>query len=115
MRRPTRLFVNFFRAVWETVTDPQFLELMIIAAGTLLTGTFYYHLAEGWSFVDAFYFCVTTLSTVGYGDMSPTTDASKLFTAFYIMIGVGIMLGFVNAIATHTKDKSPLNKLFEKR
>lgn len=107
--------VNFFKAVWETITDPQFLELMIIAGLILLTGTIFYSQIEKWSLTDSFYFSVTTLTTVGYGDLYPTTDASKIFTAFYILAGVGILLGFVNAVATHTRDKSPINKFFERK
>ena len=36
---------------------------------------------EGWSVLDSIYFCVTTVATVGYGDVVPSRDASKLFTA----------------------------------
>lgn len=114
MKKPTGLFVNFFKAVWETVRDPQFLELMIIAAGVLFAGTLFYHNWEGWTILDSFYFSVTTLTTVGYGDFYPITDGGKLFTSFYILTGVGILLGFVNAVAKHTREKSPLNKFFER-
>ena len=43
---------------------------------------------ESWSAIDAFYFAVVTMSTVGYGDYSPSTDGSRLFTIFYLFIGV---------------------------
>lgn len=56
-----------------------------LAAGTLLTGTVVYHLLEDWSWVDSLYFSVVTLTTVGYGDLSPTTDLSKLFTVVYLV------------------------------
>ena len=65
--------------------------------------------------LDSLYFSVTTLTTVGYGDLVPTNDTSKLFTLIYILAGVGILLGFVNAVATHTRDKSPLDKLFKRK
>ena len=41
-----------------------------------------------WTGVDAVYFAVVTMSTVGYGDLSPSTWYSQLFTVFYIFIGV---------------------------
>ena len=43
---------------------------------------------ESWSPIDALYFAVVTMSTVGYGDYSPSTDGSRLFTIFYLFIGV---------------------------
>jgi voltage-gated potassium channel len=95
--------------------DPQFAELVIISAGVLLLGTVFYSAVEGWRLLDSLYFSVTTLTTVGYGDLRPTTDISKLFTIFYILAGVGILLGFVNAVAAHARNKSPLDKLFERK
>jgi hypothetical protein len=38
--------------------------------------------------IDALYFSVTTVSTVGLGDLSPQTDIGKLFTVVYIFVGV---------------------------
>jgi len=106
---------NFTKAIWATLTDPEFLELMVIAAGVLFIGTVFYHNAEGWRYIDAFYFSVTTLTTVGYGDLVPITDIGKLFTSFYILTGVGILLGLVKAVATHTQEKSPLDRLFGRK
>jgi voltage-gated potassium channel len=54
------------------------------------------------SVVDAFYFSVTTLTTVGLGDLSPTTAISKLFTVVYIFAGLSIVLGFIEILAKET-------------
>ena len=40
-----------------------------------------------WSPWDALYFQMVTMSTVGYGDMSPSSDESRLFTQLYVIIG----------------------------
>ena len=45
---------------------------------------------EGWNWTQSFYFTVSTLATIGYGDLHPTTDASRLFAALYILAGVGV-------------------------
>ena len=50
--------------------DPQFRTLLGLVFFTLLSGTIFYSLQEGWSIVDAFYFSVTTLTTAGLGDLS---------------------------------------------
>ena len=65
-----------------------FLMLILYAIGI----SFYHHV-EGWSYLDAAYFLTATFSTVGYGDITPKTDAGKLFTIF--MLWVGISVGFL--------------------
>jgi hypothetical protein len=70
--------------------------VMIIAVGTIA-----YMTLEGWSPVDALYFSVVTLATVGFGDLTPTTDAAKLFTVGYILAGVGIIAAFASELAKH--------------
>ena len=77
----------------------------IIAAVTVLAlggGVLFYHFTEGMSWVDAFYFCTVTLATVGYGDITPKTDAGKIFTSFYILGGVGIIATFATLLLKNT-------------
>lgn len=76
-------------------------ELLIIFCILLVVwacGAVFYHAVEGLSYVDALYFTAVTLTTVGYGDFAPQTDAGKLFTAFYAFVGIGIFLGFAAAL-----------------
>ena len=56
---------------------------------------------EGWSPVDALYFSVVTLATVGFGDLHPTTDAAKLFTVLYILFGLGVIAAFISELMKH--------------
>jgi hypothetical protein len=67
-----------------------------LALLALATGTVVYRVVEGWSWVDSFYFSSVTVTTVGFGDLAPTRDASKLFTVFYIFWGIGIISAFIN-------------------
>jgi len=64
----------------------------------IVIGTLVYHYFEGWDWLDAVYFCVVTLATVGYGDFTPTTPFTKIFTIFYIINGIGILLFFVDKV-----------------
>ncbi len=61
--------------------------VMVMAIGTLA-----YNSLEGWNYVDSFYFTGMTVTTVGYGDLHPTTGVSKIFTVFFAFAGVGIAL-----------------------
>lgn len=78
----------------------QLLKYFRIAAAAALTmiiaGAVFYHHVEKLSWVDSIYFCVITLATVGYGDITPTTDIGKIFTIFYILSGIGIIATFAN-------------------
>ncbi|MFH1780232.1 MAG: potassium channel family protein [Candidatus Micrarchaeota archaeon] len=65
--------------------------VLAIAFAWILLGTVAFHLFEGWDFVDSLYFSTSTLTTVGYGDLFPTTQVSKLFAVFYMFSGVAIM------------------------
>ena len=44
--------------------------------------------AEGWSVADSIYFCMVTVSTVGYGDIVPTKTGTKMFVIFLIFFGI---------------------------
>ncbi|MFC1931842.1 potassium channel family protein [Chloroflexota bacterium] len=64
----------------------------------LVIGTTGFMILERLPFVDALYFTIVTISTVGYGDLHPTTMASKLFSMVIIIIGIGIFLTIVTNV-----------------
>ena len=68
------------------------------AGGMLLGGVLVYHWLEGWSYLDALYFCVVSLATVGYGDLTPTTPLARLFTIVYLINGIGILLALFDRL-----------------
>jgi hypothetical protein len=51
------------------------------------------------------------MATVGYGDMHPTTESTKLFTVFFIIAGVGTMTYTVSTLIEHIAEKEILNML----
>ena len=77
----------------------------LLALSMILVGTLFYQLVEKLTFVDAFYFSVITLATVGYGDIVPTTDFGKIFTAFYVIGGIGIIGLFANLLVRQAAAK----------
>ncbi len=67
------------------------------ALGLLAMGTIVYHFLEEWSWVDSLYFSTVAVTTVGFGDLTPSTDTSKLFTVLYILSGITIVATFLRA------------------
>ncbi len=61
---------------------------LIAIALTICAGTVGMMLIEGWSPLDALYFTVVTLATVGYGDFAPRSVAGRLFAIGVIVVGV---------------------------
>ena len=98
------ILIRFARTLWRSLKDPEFQALFFLVFVVLVLGTWFYSLVEGWSLLDSLYFSVITLTTVGYGDFSPSTVAGKIFTIFYIFVGIGLILSFLNAIAERSTE-----------
>ena len=64
----------------------------------IVIGMVAYRYLEGWTWIQCFYFSVSTFTTTGYGDLHPTSDACRLFTAFYILVGAALALSSLSVI-----------------
>jgi len=67
----------------------------IIFLAVLLFGTIGFSILEKIPFTDSFYFIITTISTVGYGDVHPITTSGKFLAIMIIVLGVGAFLGVI--------------------
>jgi voltage-gated potassium channel len=73
--------------------------LLLLLALTIL-GTAGYMILEGWSLLDALYMTVTTLATVGYGEVHPMHASGRIFTLIFIIVGVGTTLYILSVVVT---------------
>src|SRR3990170_1600138 len=53
---------------------------------------------EGWSLLDAFYMAAITITTVGYREVEPLSDAGQLFTVVLLFLGVGAAFYILTAL-----------------
>lgn len=85
---------------------------IVILLSWIGVGTLSFHHLEEWNWIQSFYFSVVTITTVGYGDLTPTNDASRLFAAIYILIGVSIGVAALGIIGAELirRGKSRVNK-----
>ncbi len=86
-----------------------------VALVVLVVGAGFYHYVEDLRWVDAFYFCTITLTTIGYGDITPVTDVGKLFTMFYVLIGVGIIATLANLFLQNAIGRRQFKKTAKQR
>jgi voltage-gated potassium channel len=77
----------------------QFRFLLLLPVVIIIIGTGGIMAIEHLSFLDALYFTIVTITTVGYGDITPVTTGGKIFSIFLIIIGIGTFLTILTSIA----------------
>ncbi|MDE0589700.1 potassium channel family protein [Halocynthiibacter sp. C4] len=90
---------RFLKAIYRSWESENFRAGLVVAILILISGTTFYRMVEGWSWTDSLYFSVTTMSTVGFGDLAPSTTYGKMFTVFYIFVGVGVFVALFSQFA----------------
>lgn len=64
---------------------------LVLLLGIIIVGTLGYMVFEGWSFVDAFYMTVISITTVGYGEVRELDASGRLWTVFVLFSGIGVL------------------------
>lgn len=77
----------------------------VLAYLALSVGAFSFILEPTWTIIDSLYFAVSTFTTVGYGDLSPTTVAAKIFTMFFSLYGISILGIALGIVGTNVAEK----------
>jgi voltage-gated potassium channel len=70
--------------------ERRLLVAVVLLLALLVLGVAGFMLIEGWSFLDALYMTVTTITTVGFREVKPLGDGGRIFTIFLILFGVGV-------------------------
>ena len=87
------------KALWQAFKLKNFQVLFSLVLILLFSGTTFYVKQEGLSVMDALYFCVVTLSTIGHPSFEPQTTFGKVFTMIYIFAGNGVFIGLIGYVA----------------
>jgi len=74
------------------------LTLLLLPVAIMVVGTLGFRFLEDLSFFDAFYLTVTTISTVGYGDIHPTNVGSRIFSIILVIFGIGTFLTIITNV-----------------
>ncbi len=80
----------------------------------VVMGTFGYHFISDYPFIDAFYMTISTVATVGFGEVHPLNNAGRIFTAFLIIISFGTFAYAISSITRFVMD-GEFNQIFKNR
>ena len=80
----------------------------------IVIGAFFYKTVEGWNWIDSIYFAVSTLTTVGFGDLHPTHSISRIFAILYLLIGVPVMFYTITLLGAYSVEKRVYTRIFER-
>ncbi|MBL4605626.1 MAG: potassium channel protein [Flavobacteriaceae bacterium] len=79
----------------------KFQKALLLLALVVTTGVAGYIFMSGYTFIDALYMTVITISTVGFSELHPLNDQEKLFTIFLIATGI-ISFGYIVSAFTES-------------
>jgi voltage-gated potassium channel len=88
--------------------------LAILLVLLVIVGIVGFHFIEGWTFFDGFYMVLTTITSIGYGEIHPLSHTGRLFNSFVIITGVGLVLLLVGG-ASRTLLEFELQSVFGRR
>jgi len=94
-----RLILSMFWGIIDVFRDYRVRGLLAFSLMLITMATLVFWVLEDWSLIDAAFFTVATISTVGYGNVVPLTTAGKIFCMVYIFLGLGVFVAAASAVA----------------
>jgi voltage-gated potassium channel len=71
---------------------PNLRIIFLALIALILIGILGFHYIEGWTWFEGFYMVLTTITTIGYGELHPLSHVGRFFNTFIIVAGVGLLL-----------------------
>lgn len=93
------MFRVIFGALVDVFSDIRVRGLLAFTFSLIALATVLFRWIEGWPWIDAAFFSITTISTIGYGNITPVTTTGKIVTMVYIVLGLGVFVAATSAVA----------------
>jgi len=101
------LFANFFKT--------KIYKAIFLLVSVLFIGVCGYKIISGYSWIDALYMTVITMATVGFGEVVPLDEKSKVFTVFLILASVIIVGYAISVITEYILSNNDIDELKQKK
>ena len=101
-------FALLLQRIRSALTRRRVAILVAMMGIVLAAGTVGMHEAQGLSYFDSFYWTVVTISTIGYGDIVPTTFWARILFFFVVFVGIGTFATALTEIATYFMEQKLL-------
>ena len=105
------IFIHIFTCVWIYISQVEIENLN----GYTWRKSIMYDPEFGYLYVSSFYFCLTTLLSVGYGDIIPRTIGERLFVSFFMIVCAFFYSFLITLISfLYSKNENKIASLLEK-
>jgi len=71
---------------------------LLLLIALYIISIIFFHIVEGWGYLNAAYFTTTTIATVGYGDIHPVTDVGKVGAIALIFMGISLAFYVITSL-----------------
>ncbi|VFQ84437.1 unnamed protein product [Cuscuta campestris] len=91
--------------------------VLVFLAILFISGTIFLNLVEGLDFIDAFYCVCVTISTLGYGDRSFSTEGGRIFAVLWILtstINLGLFFLYIAELNTEKRRKALVKRVLNR-
>lgn len=100
----TRIFTYFTRLLHKLqffINTNGLKYMLLITVAFVLFGGFAFHYIENVEFTDGLWWAFVTITTVGYGDISPTTQSGRVIAVFLMFFGISLLGSLTSAITSY--------------
>jgi voltage-gated potassium channel len=106
--------MNLFKNITQEVRNRLIYAIAAILL-VVLIGAVVFKLIEGITMLDAVYLTTQTVTSVGYGDVPPKSDAGKFFAIVFMLVGGGTVLYALTVVAQAVVQTEVLSALGTRR
>ena len=100
---------------YSNIVNRQLIVAIVMIVAVLIVGTLGFHFIEGWPLLESAYVATQTVTTVGYGDITPQTHTGRIFSLIFMLLGVGTVLYGLTQIARSVIQSGIIEALSSRR